>query len=188
MSKEAAKKAGAEEEVVVVPAKGGKKKLIIIVAGLVVVLLVVAIGLVLVLRGKHTPPAEGEAVAEEVEQAETHDAHPPVFLNLDSFTVNLQPEGSETYLQTLITLQLADDKAGEKVRVYMPQLRHQILSALSGKQAAEIVGPEGREVLANEIRDISNSVLGYSAAKEKAKASKEKAPVSGVFFTQFIVQ
>jgi flagellar FliL protein len=130
-----------------------------------------------------------------------------MFVNLEPFTVNLQAESSEQFLQVAATLKISDKEVEEQIKVYMPELRHGILLLLSGKKASEISGPEEREKLSDEIRRQVNSVL-YAASGRKppvhtparpigkvavivtapAHAASPEDPIQGVLFTSFIVQ
>lgn len=190
MAKEAPKK----EEAAGAPPAKSSKKLIIMIVVLVVILAVAGAG-VLMLMKKKAKPTEGEEAEapEQTHETAKFDPHkPPVFLPMEPFTVNLQPENGEQFLQIVATMRVADDKIGEQVKVFMPQIRHEVLSLLAGKKASEITSPEGREALAEEIRGIVNDVLGWEPPKKKKKSSggegSDGAPVIGVFFTQFIVQ
>lgn len=192
MAKEAPKKEEAAAPAAP-PAKSSKKLIILIV--LVVVILAVAGAGVVLLMKKKAKAAEGEeAVAEETahEEAQFDPKKPPVFVPMEPFTVNLQAEAGEQFLQVVATMRVADDKIGEQIKVFMPQIRHEVLSLLAGKKASEITTPEGREGLAEEIRGLVNDVLGWEPPKKKKKAEgshgNDGAPVVGVFFTQFIVQ
>ena len=76
----------------------------------------------------------------------------PVFVPLDMFTVNLADREAERYAQIGITLELADAKAGEQMKVYMPAVRNNILMVLAHKTAVRPAGPRrqgeaGREIL-----------------------------------------
>ena len=187
-SKEAPKK---EEVATSVPAKSGKKMILLIMVG-VLVFAVVGLGTVLILKKKGKASTEEESVAEETSTAKFDPHKPPVFLPMEPFTVNLQPENGEQFLQVVISLRVVDEKIGEQIKVFMPQIRHEILSLLSSKKSSEITSQEGRESLAEEMRGIINSILGWTPPKKKKKASSgndiDGAPVAGVFFTQFIVQ
>lgn len=189
-SKEAPKKDEADSAAA--PKKS--KKLLILVVALVVILAIAAGGAFMLLGKKKS--ADGEEQAEE-----THASHewpkfdpskPPVFLPLEPFTVNLQPENGEQFLQVVISVRVIDAHVGDTVKSYIPQIRHEILSLLAGKKASEITTPEGREDLATEMKDIMNDVLGWEPpAKKKSRKGKEEdepGPVVAVFFTQFIVQ
>lgn len=190
MAKEAPKK----EEAGAPPAKSSKKLIIMIIV-LVLVLAIAGVGVLLLLK-KKAKPAEGEeaAATEQTHETAKFDPHkPPVFIPMEPFTVNLQSDTGDQFLQVVATMRVSDDKIGEQIKVFMPQIRHEVLSLLAGKKAAEIVSPDGREALAEEIRGIVNDVLGWEPPKKKKKTEdahggSDGAPVMGVFFTQFIVQ
>jgi flagellar protein FliL len=185
--------AGAE----VAPKKS--KKLLIIIVSVVVVTLGLGAGVGYLMGHKKSGDA---AHGEEASSEGKHEAKsgepkkPPVFVALEPFTVNLQADATsgEQFLQAVVSLRVADEKKGEELKAYMPQIRHEILSLAGGKKASEIISIDGREVLAEDIKDTVNEVLGYEPprrSKRKKKdedAAEDDAPVLAVFFTQFIVQ
>jgi flagellar FliL protein len=197
-TKEAPKKDEAEE--VVAPPKKSKKLLIIIVSAVVVTLsLGAALGYVLGHSKASAPAAaagEDAAAADKQDDKKKEDAKkPPVFVALEPFTVNLQPDNTtgEQFLQVVVSLRVANEKKGEDLKAFMPQIRHEILSLAGSKKASEIISPDGREILADDIKDVVNDVLGYDPPKRARRKKKdaeedEDAPVMSVFFTQFIVQ
>ncbi len=178
------------------PPKKKNKKLLVLVIIAVLVLAIAGAGAFLLLGKKKK--AEGEEEPEEVAHA-THEwpkydpSKPPVFMPLEPFTVNLQPENGEQFLQLVSSVRVIDAKVGDTVKSYMPQIRHEVLTLLSAKKPSEITTPEGREELAEEMKDIMNEILGWEPPPKKKKAGKGKeeeavGPVVAVFFTQFIVQ
>jgi flagellar FliL protein len=175
------------------PAPPKSKKLLIFIVIGVAVLALVATGALLLLKKNKKANEEG-ADDEEPAKVELDKKHPPVFVPMEPFTVNLQPENGEQYLQIVLSLQMSDAKTGEEVKAYTPEIRHRILMLLSGKKASEIATTEGRENLAKEIRGEANAALGYepkASKKKKAADGEEDAsggPVIEVFFTSFIVQ
>ncbi len=176
-----------------------KAKLLLIVAsiaGLVILAGAGAVGYLLLSKKEN---ADGTA------EAAPHRPKTPVFVNLDPFTVNLQPEDGEQYLQTVATLRVLDNGVADSIKLYMPELRHRILLLLAGKKPSEISTPEGRESLSEEIRRQVNAVLNAAggkpvktaAVKPIGTATAKPAPTSGaspndpvqsVLFTSFIVQ
>lgn len=192
-SKEAPKKTEAAGDA---PPPRKSKKLLILVVLAVVVLAIAGAGAFLLLGKKKA--AEGEEAEATESQHASHSwpkfdpSAPPVFMPLEPFTVNLQAENGEQFLQVVISVRVIDAHVGDTVKSYMPQIRHEILALLAGKRASEITTPEGREDLANEMKDIMNDILGWEPPpKKKSRKGKEESepgPVVGVFFTQFIVQ
>jgi flagellar FliL protein len=104
---------------------------------------------------------------------------PPVFLPLDPFTVNLQGQGGEQFLQVGITLQVARQPEVDKVKLYMPQVRSRLLLHLSGKTAAQISTVEGKIALADEI---------VALMKKPFAPGAEPLAIDNVYFTSFVIQ
>jgi len=86
---------------------------------------------------------------EEVKKEEP--AKAPVFLTLDTFTVNLQPDPDEKFLQVDISLQVASPEEAEKIKLHMPSVKNRLLLLLTSKSAAEISTVEGKQDLSNQI-------------------------------------
>lgn len=199
----------AEESTEAAPPKRGKK-LIIIAASAVLTLLLILGGVGFAAykmgrgaaahtdqAGEETADAKDEKSDAKKEEKKDEPKKPPVFIAVDPFTVNLQPEtsnGGDQFLQMVVTLRVADEKKGEELKAYMPQIRHEILNLAGSKKASEITSPDGREDLADDIKDVVNEVLGYEPPKKNRRKKSEKEepveepPVMSVFFTQFIVQ
>ncbi|MDD3328125.1 MAG: flagellar basal body-associated FliL family protein [Zoogloea sp.] len=189
MSKAPAKAEAAEGEV---PAKGGKKKLIIIIVA--VLILAIAGGGAFMLMGKKKH-ADGEEAEEEVSheppKIKVDPSKPPVFVQLEQFTVNLSPDEGEHFLQSTMVLRVADAKVGDSLKLYMPELKHRIIMLLSSKKPSELATADGREELADEIKEEANDVLGYAPnpkKKNKRNRPEDDGPVLAVLFNQFIVQ
>jgi flagellar FliL protein len=156
-------------------ATGGKKKSklkLIIIALVVLAIGGGAAGYFLLM--KKAKPASGHVEEESHEKAKA-----PVFLVLDPFTVNLQQENGDQYLQVAMTVQVEDDKQSEEIKVYLPQVRSRVLMILSSKKASEINTPEGKKLLADDI--IAQIKKPFS---ERGKPQK----VNDVFFTSFVIQ
>lgn len=198
-----------------VPAKKGKKKLIIIVAAVVLVLAAAGGGAALYFKKKAAAAAE-LAEAEETDQAEAADHpkvdlnHPPVFVPLDPFTVNLADKDSDRYAQISITLQVTDAKFAEKMKAFMPAIRNSILMVLAHKTSQELMERSGKQLLAEEIlreaaRPMGIYVTAAGSTKPKAQGetktegdeSTKKAtsaaepvvnPIQQVHFANFIIQ
>jgi len=103
--------------------------------------------------------APTDAGAEPKQEAKAQAPKPPIFVNLEPFTVNLQMEQAEQYLQVVVVLKIDDVHISDSIKLYMPELRHRILLLLASKKASSISSLEGREQLAAEIRNDTNRVL-----------------------------
>lgn len=111
------------------------------------------------------------------ESAEAKPPEPPVFMPLETFTVNLQ--GGEQYLQTDITLQVVDAAQGDEIKLQMPRIRSRLLALLSSKQPDELVSAEDKRKLAGEIKD-------QVALPFYPKGKPQK--IEDVLFTSFVIQ
>lgn len=155
----------------VAPAPKSKKKLIIMIAA-VVLLAVVGGGAGWFLTHQKSDHKKEEAKHEEP-------AHAPVFVTLEAFTVNLQPDPDDKFLQTEISLQVANPEQAELLKTQMPAVRSRLLMLLTSKTASDISTSEGKQKLSDEI-----------VAEVKKPFSKDAKPqeVTGVFFTSFVIQ
>lgn len=181
-----AKEEKAADEAAETPPKKSKKKLIIILVLVLVLLLVVGGGAALFLMKKNSH-AEGDEVAAELEakkkKAEAH----PVYIPMDTFTVNLVPETGDQYLQVTLSLEAEDAAVGEKLKMHMPKLRNRIMLILSSKKPSELTPREGKEQLAEEIKTSINGIIGGEPESDKDKKGSA-TPIKEVLFTSFIIQ
>ena len=95
---------------------------------------------------------------------------------LEPFVVNLSD--SDRYLQVIVTLQIASGEVGEKIKMYMPIIRHKLILILSDKESARIQSIAGKQDLMEEIK--------YSV--NKALELKEHDGVTDIFFENFVIQ
>ncbi|MBI5660339.1 MAG: flagellar basal body-associated FliL family protein [Nitrosomonadales bacterium] len=100
----------------------------------------------------------------------------PKFIPLDAFTVNLQREEGDQFLQVGITLKIDDPTLEEKIKLAMPEIRSRLLLLLSGKRASELAPVDGKKKLAKEVIAEVNGALGLR--KAPAKPKKAAAPKS----------
>jgi flagellar FliL protein len=117
--------------------------------------------------------------AHKTEEVKHEKAAPPVFMAPETFTVNLQPEGEEQYLQVGLVVQVKDQEASDKMKLYMPQIRSRLLMLLSSKKASEIMDMPGKNKLIEEI---------IVQIKQPFVQGEEPLQVSSVHFTDFIIQ
>ena len=152
------------------PVKSSKKKLIIILA---VVIVLAAVGGGAAWYFMKPKPADKKV--EKHEEA----PKPPVFLALETFTINLQPDPDEKFLQLDVTLQVAGPEVAEYIKLQMPAVRNRMLMLLTSKTASEISTSEGKTALSEEML--------AELRKPYAKGEKPQE-VSSVLFTSFVVQ
>ncbi len=188
------------------PARG-KKKLIIIVAAAVLAL--AAAGVAAAFLMKKGADAELAEDGDEADPAQTA-AGPgtlaaPVFVPLDPFTVNLADRQADRYAQVGVTLQIDDSKTGDQIKAFMPAIRNNILMAIADRTAADLLGREGKALLAERIKRETSRALGYEVEDEaidaeaggevspakprkKRKPAAPPLPVKAVHFSNFIIQ
>ena len=184
----------APAETVAAPAKS-HKLLIIIIAVLV---LVIAGGAGWYFSQSHAPSAEH---AEEVKAAPVLQ---PKYVPLgDKFTVNLQQEEGDRYLQVGITLKVLDAKLEEEIKTAMPEVRSKLLLLLSSKKPSELASSEGKKVLVEQLIAEVDGILGLASVAvapalhgeaehaASAPAAPQAAKTTGVvdvLFSDFIIQ
>jgi flagellar FliL protein len=190
------------------PKKGSKKLLIIIVA--VVLLLVIGGGAAFFLLKKKPAEDGGDeaeadgghakaaAHAPAAKKPERKPGHPPTYVPLDPFVVNLADREQERYAQIGITLEVDEPKFADEMKGYMPAIRNGILMILSHKTAAELLEREGKEKLAEEVMREAVRPMGIeidgddeapaAAGKKKRKKAPVYNPVQHVHFSSFIIQ
>jgi len=163
-----AKPSPAEAEVV---AKPKSKKMLLIGIGVLVLALGAGAGWYFTKGGKH-----GE------------EAHAPVpmtpkFITLEPFTVNLQREEGDQFLQIGITLKVMEPEGKveleEKIKLHMPEIRSRLLLLLSNKRATELVPAEGKKKLAQEIVAETSAVVGLRVPAMPKPVVHEPAPHEG---------
>jgi flagellar FliL protein len=156
-----------DESVEAAPPRKSKKKLFLIIGTLMVLLAGSGASAWLLMKGKDHSPSKAEVAP----------LKPPVFLALETFTVNLQ--GGEQYLQTDITLQVADLAQVDALKQHMPRIRSRLLTLLSSKHADELINPEDKEKLAQEIQ---------AQVAQPLQATGKPQQVEDVLFTSFVIQ
>ena len=187
-----AKDAKPADDGVAEPPKKSKKLLIIILAAVLVVVL--AGGGAAFFLLKKSDHAEDEDTTEETakptkkKDKKKDKEAPPVFINLEPFTVNLVPETGDQYLQVVLALELEDAHAEPDLKLRMPKVRNNITLLLSGKKASELLPKEGKKKLAESLREEINSVIEPPVKNNKGETVAPDGPVNSVLFTSFIIQ
>ncbi len=160
-------------------AKKGSKKLIIIIAA-VVILVGGGAGAFFALGGSKAKEGEEGADGEEATDEEVaHEGEgegaelPGAVVPLEVFIVNLGVKGS--FLKTTIQLELTRPEPGHDFERNVPKIRDAIIRVLSTRIAQEILAPEGKEKLREDIKKAANDALGTE-------------DITAIYFTEFIVQ
>jgi flagellar protein FliL len=206
------------------PAGGGKKKLIIIIAAVVVVLLLGGGAAFYFMQQKAAAHAAALAEEDGGEGEDTHaqkshakaekperPEHPPTFVPLDPFVVNLADKDVDRFAQVGLNLQVEEAPVADEIKNYMPAIRNEILLILSHKTSADLLSPDGKEALAKEIRWGATRAMGYDVPEEdlhdedtasadeeedvkpkkkrkKKKAAEPYSPIVQVHYATLVVQ
>ena len=204
--------AAAATTAVTVPIKAGKRKKLILIGGAVLLVLLLAgaaTALWLKNRAAHAVEDAGdEEVTALLRAAKPDPAHPPTFLPLDIFVVNLADRDADRYAQVGLTLEVDNAAFAEQMKAYMPAIRNAILMILAHKTSQELLERAGKERLAEEIlretvrpmgitiaaprkvapAAIDGSLTEVPSKKSKAAAQGPHNPVRNVHFSNFIIQ
>lgn len=172
-------KAAPKAEEAAAPA-GSKKKLIVIAAA-AVLLLGGGGGAAwyFMHAGGDAAAAEHDSPKESKKKKKKDPAAKPEYVPVEAFTVNLQPENGEQYLQVQFTLQVAGPEQAALIKDNMAIVRNRVLLLLSSKKASEISTLEGKQQLAAEIEAV---------IKDPFEHGGDEQEVTDVLFTSFIIQ
>ena len=113
--------------------------------------------------------------------AEQKPEAPAIYVPLENFTVNLQPENGDQFLQVAITLKLSGASVAEKLKTSMPEIRNCLLFLLSSKHASELITTAGKEKLSKEIQAQLNHLLepgSTATAAPDAKVAADTTPAA----------
>jgi flagellar FliL protein len=171
-------KADPKAEAAAAPA-GGKNKLFMMIGAAVLVLGIGGGAGWYFMHGSGDEASEPARKDHGGSKKKKKEEHPPEYLAIDSFTVNLQPENGDQYLRVAFTLQVDGAEQAELIKANMAKVRSRVLLLLSGKKASEINTVEGKQQLAGEI---------LAAVKEPFSEHGDDQEVSDVLFTEFIIQ
>lgn len=170
-SAKSAKPAAKGAEAAEAPKKSKKMLIIVILIG--VLLLIVAGGAAAFFVLSSKKPADAEH-ASAGEASKT-----PVFVSIEPYVVNLQSENGDQFLQTSLTLQVANESTAEAIKTFMPLVRSRLLITLSSKKASELVTVEGKKKLTEEIIATLNAPFTPNGKQQQ---------VNDVFYTSFVIQ
>ncbi|MBC3908319.1 flagellar basal body-associated FliL family protein [Undibacterium sp. NL8W] len=95
---------------------------------------------------------------------------------LEAFVVNLS--STERYLQLSMALQIASAEVNDKIKMFMPKVRHTLILLLSSKDSEQLQSLDGKHQLMEEIKSGVNKTLEL----------KERDGVTDVFFENFVIQ
>jgi flagellar FliL protein len=119
-------------------------------------------------------PAAEEAAGHE--EAKKEDA--PVIgemLAMEPFVVNLTDPRGKRYLKVKIELELENKEAVDKATKATPKLRHNVINVLTSLGFEEVMTPEGKIRVNDELLERFNEIL-------------KPDHIKNIYFTEFVVQ
>jgi len=161
------------------PAPAGSKKKLIVIAVAAVLLLGGGGGAAWYFMHAGGDAAEHDAPKDTKKKKKKEAGAKPEYVPVEAFTVNLQPENGEQYLQVQFTLQVEGAEQATLIKDNMAIVRNRVLLLLSGKKASEISTVEGKQQLAAEIQEI---------VQEPFEKDGDEQEITDVLFTSFIIQ
>jgi flagellar FliL protein len=192
---------------------GGKKKGLLIIVLAVLLLVALGGGAAWYFLGHKKADATadeggGESGSHKADKKKKKGAEKPIFVTLESVTVNLSDPGAEHFMQIGIDLKVADAHVADDIKLHMPEIRNGLLLLLSSKKSQDVSTVDGKNQLRAEIREVVNKPLGVNtpapkpspevpaepgkeAGKEavkKVEAFEEDSGVVDVLLTSMVIQ
>lgn len=150
------------------PKKEGKKKLLIFVFLGILIISIAGAGVFLIL-GKKGEEEKGGASKKAKEKAQA------VYIDFEPIIVNLLDPTGKRYLQVRLSLEVPDKKAEEELKKKEAVIKDTIISTLSGKTVEEVIVPEAKEKIKQELLGKINQALGEEI-------------ITNIYITQYIVE
>lgn len=147
-----------------------KKKVLFLL--IIVALIGGGVGVWYFLQGR-TPDASAKAQPKQAPKPT------PIFVALDVFTVNLQDDGFDRYLQVDIVVQVTGAEVADVIKAQLPILRSAIIEILSSKQSDPLIKSEGKQQLAQEIATRLRKQLALPGPNNG---------IENVHFASFVIQ
>ena len=168
----------------VAPKKSKKKMIVIAVAAVLVLALGGGAAWWFLKPAKKQGDAKGAGAQKAFKhpEAKVDPKKPPIFVPLESFTVNLADRDYDRFLQIVIQLQVRDEKIANLLKAYDPALRHRFLFLMSTATSEMLKSPQGKQALAQQLTAVANEVLAGAPGTEEGVA------VLGTSFTTFVIQ
>ena len=103
----------------------------------------------------------------------------PIFVALEPFTVNLQPNDRSRFLHVAMTLKVADARSQEQLTKYLPEVRSRVLTVLSNRQSETLLTAQDKARLTGEVMAALNQPFAPGLAPSK---------IASVMLTTFMLQ
>ncbi len=151
------------------------------IINLVLLVLVLAVGgfIAWTLMQMEQPAAQTSKVAQTedtaIPEATDDTGQPPVFVDMDTITVNLADVNASRFLHTKINLAVRNEEAKLKIEANKAKINDLVITLLSSKKFSDIRTPQGKYALKEEMVYRINRAVGGK-------------PVKQVYFTDFVSQ
>ncbi|MGM8849133.1 flagellar basal body-associated protein FliL [Salinicola halophyticus] len=152
-----------------------RKSRTLMLVGLLIVLLAVASSVAVYFY----LDARGGSEATDVVEDEPVEPPVPIFVTIQPFTVNLQSDYGDRLLYVGLSLRVDDQRTRDFLEQHMPEVRSRLLMLLSGKSAEELIKPEGKTRIKQQILGLFD---------EPITTPQPQLSIDDVLFSDFIVQ
>lgn len=94
--------------------------------------------------------------SEEISSVEAKPAPPPIYIQLDTFTVSLKPvpADSDRVLYIGLTLRLKDEESKALIEQFMPEIRSRLLLLFSQQTGPDMASDNGKLQLVDGIKQV----------------------------------
>lgn len=160
-------------------------KRIILISTAVLILATGAVSASLYVEGyldEYLPPEwrfelnEDELAEDDLEELEPEaELLPPIYVPLETFTVNFSHQGTLRYLQLNLSAMSRDEVVIEQLKLNMPVIRNDLIMLLSSQNYEGLITRSGKELVRKEIHEEINKIIGDEG-------------VESVFITGFVMQ
>ena len=94
---------------------------------------------------------------------------------IEPFVLNINSQTGDSFMKMAMEAELAGPVFVEKAKTKTPVLRDAVIMIVSSKTPEDLISPDGRLMLKEEINNSFNRILGDKS-------------VSNIFITDFIMQ
>jgi len=171
------------------PASGGSSKIVLILTGVNTLAMVAVVAIAMISFNKQKAKdsvSDIQPNAEEHAEAPAGDGHGGgahgggegghgaasgkksvvagdvgKMISMDQFTINLATPGSTNpkYVRVNIAIEVGNDEVEAEFTRRLPQVRNVIIDLFNSKRPTDLVSPEGRESLKEEIQNALNGFM-----------------------------
>jgi flagellar FliL protein len=118
-------------------------------------------------------PGQGGQGKQAKQEEKKHE--PEVTVDLDTFVVNLAGPGLGRYFRTSLSVAVRSEHDKEAIKEFIAPVRHAVIMYLTARKVEDLVDPEGKKKMRDEVLKLVNSAIG-------------KKMVHNVYFKEFLIQ